>query len=253
MSETEPRVAKCLTCNSIGFLPSVLGPDRCSFCDGTEGGNPPKGAGVLLDNASLEVARFGATDDPSQPYLGGINVLPDRVEATNGHFMIQVPHVGMDVAEFPVVPGDDGKSISEGGVLLPMATAKAVARGRGKRNYLPILALVKVGSDGNGGAVAVATDLETPVVVRGKIEGKFPDLGKVLVDGHLRPVRICLQAKYLKVIAEYALAVGEGRSVPVNLFVPTDGTASGDSIRFEIGIEGARKAIGVLMPMRHGD
>lgn len=31
----------CPGCNSRGFAPSVLGDDRCTFCDGTEGGNPP--------------------------------------------------------------------------------------------------------------------------------------------------------------------------------------------------------------------
>jgi hypothetical protein len=36
---TQPRT--CPTCGSKGFDVSVLGPDRCSFCDGTEGGNPP--------------------------------------------------------------------------------------------------------------------------------------------------------------------------------------------------------------------
>lgn len=32
---------KCITCGSQGFDVLVLGPDRCTFCDGTEGGNPP--------------------------------------------------------------------------------------------------------------------------------------------------------------------------------------------------------------------
>lgn len=31
----------CTTCKSMGFEVSVLGKDRCTFCDGTEGGNPP--------------------------------------------------------------------------------------------------------------------------------------------------------------------------------------------------------------------
>ena len=29
---------RCQTCKSKGFESSVLGTDRCSFCDGTEGG-----------------------------------------------------------------------------------------------------------------------------------------------------------------------------------------------------------------------
>lgn len=37
MNEREP---KCPTCGSRGFDDSIL-PDRCTFCDGTEGGNPP--------------------------------------------------------------------------------------------------------------------------------------------------------------------------------------------------------------------
>lgn len=40
----EERIGKreCWTCHSRGFDESILGPDRCSFCDGTEGGNEPR-------------------------------------------------------------------------------------------------------------------------------------------------------------------------------------------------------------------
>ncbi len=31
----------CPTCHSYGFKPSILGPHRCTFCDGTVGGHPP--------------------------------------------------------------------------------------------------------------------------------------------------------------------------------------------------------------------
>lgn len=34
--------ASCPTCGAKGFAQSVLGADRCEFCDGTEGGNPPE-------------------------------------------------------------------------------------------------------------------------------------------------------------------------------------------------------------------
>lgn len=36
----EMRQWKCVTCGSVGFEPSVI-PHQCTFCDGTEGGNPP--------------------------------------------------------------------------------------------------------------------------------------------------------------------------------------------------------------------
>lgn len=35
-------MSTCPTCRAVGFDPSILGPDRCSFCDGTEGGHPPE-------------------------------------------------------------------------------------------------------------------------------------------------------------------------------------------------------------------
>lgn len=31
----------CPSCRSRGFEKSILGYHRCTFCDGTEGGNPP--------------------------------------------------------------------------------------------------------------------------------------------------------------------------------------------------------------------
>lgn len=34
-----PRI--CSTCKSTGFEPSAAGPDRCTFCDGSEGGQGP--------------------------------------------------------------------------------------------------------------------------------------------------------------------------------------------------------------------
>ena len=45
MSETSwfsaPTAKKCVTCGSFGFMTSPVGKDRCSFCDGTEGGTAP--------------------------------------------------------------------------------------------------------------------------------------------------------------------------------------------------------------------
>lgn len=62
----------CAECNSVGFAPSAL-PNRCTFCDGTEGGNPPTAEEISKANApkdyiisssesdlhTLEVRRIG--------------------------------------------------------------------------------------------------------------------------------------------------------------------------------------------------
>lgn len=39
----------CPGCGASGFGPSVLGPDRCQFCDGTESGNPPAISPALVE------------------------------------------------------------------------------------------------------------------------------------------------------------------------------------------------------------
>jgi hypothetical protein len=50
----------CPTCKSEGFKFSRLGQDRCTFCDGTEGGNPPSDIDVaeLLHN---DIMLFGTS------------------------------------------------------------------------------------------------------------------------------------------------------------------------------------------------
>lgn len=40
--DCENNHRKCPGCGSIGFPVSELGPLRCTFCDGTEGGQGPK-------------------------------------------------------------------------------------------------------------------------------------------------------------------------------------------------------------------
>ena len=46
---------KCPSCESVGFEQSVLGPLRCTYCDGTFGGNPPTQQDIEDYNASLKV------------------------------------------------------------------------------------------------------------------------------------------------------------------------------------------------------
>ncbi len=35
----------CPSCGAVGFAVSVMGADRCQFCDGSYCGNPPNGGG----------------------------------------------------------------------------------------------------------------------------------------------------------------------------------------------------------------
>lgn len=207
---------------------------------------------VLLDSASLEAVRF-TTNDPTRYQIQGLNVLPDRVEATDGHIAIRVPHGTMGAEDFPVVPGDDSKPIPDGGVIVPLDALDRAAKGRIRRPTIPVLGTVKIGSDGNGGAVAVATDLSAGVVARGKVDGRFPDIAKVLPSREDRSIRVTLNAHLLKRIAEFAIKANPSQraAVEVGFWFAPDGTASGGAQRFEIPIyeDAGRIAVGAIMPM----
>lgn len=60
------RTTTCPTCKSSGFQESILGKDRCSFCDGTEGGQGPTLEDVvpLLMEARAERDRLHADGMP---------------------------------------------------------------------------------------------------------------------------------------------------------------------------------------------
>jgi hypothetical protein len=74
-SVATPRLTKCVTCGSHGFSPSILGPDRCEFCDGTVGGNPPEEAG-----AEAFFQKHFAEPDPSKPNFQNISPFLDNVK-----------------------------------------------------------------------------------------------------------------------------------------------------------------------------
>ena len=49
---------KCVGCNSEGFEASAIGPDRCTFCDGTEGGHPPQHISIIARGTPVEDPNY---------------------------------------------------------------------------------------------------------------------------------------------------------------------------------------------------
>ena len=86
---------KCPTCNSTGFEPSVVGEGRCSFCDGTFGGHPPKAVCHQINNAHEvwpprlllaehhrnEIVEFMQEDAPSENQDNGDYTRTDEAQA----------------------------------------------------------------------------------------------------------------------------------------------------------------------------
>ncbi len=58
-----PAIRTCPGCNSRGFAMSLLGPGRCEFCDGTEGGCGPRDPAGQFEYAE-EIAAQAAIPRP---------------------------------------------------------------------------------------------------------------------------------------------------------------------------------------------
>ena len=63
----------CKTCRSTGFGASPLGPDRCSFCDGQEGGNPDL-FGELVQNLRAELTSTKSQAEAALRLVNGYRV-----------------------------------------------------------------------------------------------------------------------------------------------------------------------------------
>jgi len=61
----------CKTCGSVGFDKSLLGIHRCTFCDGTEGGNPPDIAREYVGNILHSMFYAGWVIEPTSCQCGG--------------------------------------------------------------------------------------------------------------------------------------------------------------------------------------
>jgi hypothetical protein len=63
MKRMKERTTPCPACGSKGFLESVLGGDRCSFCDGTEAGLDPFTSEVPAEGYRFPCCRRSGTGD----------------------------------------------------------------------------------------------------------------------------------------------------------------------------------------------
>ena len=197
--------------------------------------------GVLLGREHLLAAEFASRED-GRGQITNVHVRTDgTVEATNGHFAIQVPPATIPSEDFPVVAGMGGSF--EGSLQIPAETCKAVLKVLPKRPTLPILATAHVGAK-DGKAVITTTDLEVGIprcVVQ--TDSKFPDIDRVVPKSD-EGIKVCMNAAYLKAIADYAIKVG---AVGITLSVKN----GKDVLRFDVKLnDGQRVAVIALMPMR---
>ena len=195
----------------------------------------------LLSKAELDAARFDGDDERLQT-LYGLNIEPNAVVATNGHYLIRVPAVDLDSEQFPAVDGMKGEA-PEAPVSISAESALDTLKGL-KKSTLPILQCAALTQTPEG-LQLITTDLETPRVSLTKpLDRTFPAYEGVMPKDP-PTLQTAFDAKYLKTICEYAIKHG-GRVPSLKM----DFTDAQSPVKITITLDDGREALVVLMPMK---
>jgi len=209
---------------------------------------------ILLAQDQIALTAF-ASHDKYRSDLAVLNVTSEAVEATNGHICVRVPHSTMPAEDFPVNPsipaltGPNGKP-----VVLSVESVKSGARCAEKKSRIPVLGRALCGFNAQGQGVIASTDMESVAVGQTGQDGqRFPVIDKVIPERSGK-IRVGLNAKYLKAIADYAMKHGTGhesdRASVVFYFERNGDAAESSACRIEVGLEEDRQLVGALMPIR---
>lgn len=204
----------------------------------------------LLSRHELALAKL-AGDDSACPGGEVLNVLPDRVEVTNGYYAIRVwEHTTPEGTDYPS-PKDgsleDKITMPDEGFLLFADAALAAVKSLPKNPHIPVLGFAAVGVNAQDGVTLATTDLETWNVrdIR-KVGVKFPSLDKVQPSGEVK-AEVCLSAKYLRDLAAFVMGMDISRVPVIRLrMFDTNGQHA-----VELAAGNAERHFGaVLIPMR---
>lgn len=212
---------------------------------------------ILIDKAQADLARF-AGDDSLPRRLDRVHLTEKRVEATNEHVALTLEHDTMSPDEYPQIEGA-GEGSGPVNACVPASIVLDAARALPKRPHIPILSYLRVAQKEKR-VILTSTDLErtsiTPVVLEADAP-TYPNLDAVMParDGR---IKVTLNARYLKLLADYALKHGPRAATGVTFYVerlevdPEVGHAETiEAVRVEIRVrDGEARAVGCLMPMR---
>lgn len=200
---------------------------------------------ILIDKAndigafcSLEASRFT---------LQGIHFTKDKTVATDNKVLIEVPYSQLEVEDFPPVEVSDA---FQPGVIIPAKAVKEALKTTIHKSNLPTLGCVRVASATKDKAALTTTDLDNERTLATKlIDGTYPNTEQLWAALKPPQMKVALNAKLLKKIAEYALANGKvdhKGDIAINIEIADEMS----TMAFSIYLEDGRKARGLLMSMR---
>lgn len=199
---------------------------------------------MLLTKAELALGKL-ASKEESRYALNAIAVTATETQVTNGHYAVRVKHSGHERENWPVgkVPVEFA-TVNGRPILLDGNVAAKASVAISKKVTIPILSVAALATDGT---LHVNPLDEPPLTFDAKsnAETGFPNLDAVMPAGEPK-VRIGLDAKYVRMLAEYFERNGDARSAVIELNVYD----AERSVMLRGRTAGGEEIVALLMPRR---
>jgi hypothetical protein len=187
---------------------------------------------MIIRRETLKAVLPAVTTDDTLYALHAIQIEPDgRCVATDGHILLiardKYPQADED---FPVRDVPEFKGNPKQPILLDRTAAEKLIAAMPKKGTIAILGAAQLGTNGDGGAVISATDLQIPCIVHLSKEGqqdrKFPAYERLLPREDRPAVKVTLAVNVLQALIKAATAIQGSRRTPM-----------GGTITFELPTE----------------
>jgi hypothetical protein len=174
---------------------------------------------MIIRRETLKAVLPATRADDTRYALNAIQIQPDgRCVATNGHILLVAQDKTPERDEdFPTgnpnaLPAFQGNP--EKPILLDRDKAERLIAAMPKKATIPILHGAQLSTNGDGGAVISATDLEVPCVVHLPADDtrRFPEWQHIVPPKDRPEIRIQLAVNVLKALIKAAEAVADRRS-----------------------------------------
>lgn len=219
---------------------------------------------MLLNRATLGLAKL-ASKEETRYSLQGIAIEMECATVTNGHYLVTVSHPQYAAEHiedsYPETPGLVHREIKEGETVLVHSSAAAAAmKALPKKTHIPVLQHAAMSEDGK----LVTNDLDSVQSFSHKLDGQFPDWRRVMPSGEVE-YETYVDARYLKALAEYFIAVGNDRLPSVRMTIYADKKPSKglrpdseerrnpSAMRFDLRTHDGQDVTAILMPLRGSD
>jgi len=196
----------------------------------------------LTNKKSLQALQLFAAKSDVRYYLNGVLATPDKLTATDGHKLIQIPYLELSPDAYPGLD-DREESDSPESIISNDTIAGAVKNA--KKHTLPVLDETVAIRDFGDKIELSSTDTDNTQSVQGrKIDGRYPELKNMYATDDKKAVTVRMGYPQLIALGNAIRILGaQGAALTVN--------GNGGMVTFKIEVKDQGEPVtGILMPMQ---